>query len=78
MNAFMLYIVLPVHTSHVEATQGMWDMRLRMSMTHQNDVRVATEDIHCRVLLGNKFIVDIAGSIDLPGHHQQGCATINI
>ncbi|PBK58424.1 hypothetical protein ARMSODRAFT_132897 [Armillaria solidipes] len=78
MNAFMLYIVLPVHTSHVEATQGMWDMRPRMSTTHQNAVRAATEDIHCCVLLGNRFNVDIAWSIHPPGHHQQGCAIINI
>ncbi|PBK64609.1 hypothetical protein ARMSODRAFT_978868 [Armillaria solidipes] len=62
MNAFMLYIVRPVHTSHVEATQAMWDIHLRMSTTHQNAVRVATE--------GNKFNDDISWSIYPLGYHR--------
>ncbi|PBK64622.1 hypothetical protein ARMSODRAFT_1022906 [Armillaria solidipes] len=66
INPFMSNIVRPVHTSHVEARQGMWDMRLRMSTTHQNAVRVATEDISCCVLSGNKFSVDIAWTIYPP------------
>ncbi|KAK0431325.1 hypothetical protein EV421DRAFT_1743229 [Armillaria borealis] len=40
-HSFMSHIVHPVHTSHVEARQGMWDMRLRMTAAYYRGTNLA-------------------------------------